>query len=57
MEPIVGIVGIASIRAFLKDPIGGLEESDDPSHGIDGRGIGIRPLRLSARGVMRFPSY
>jgi hypothetical protein len=56
MEPIVGIVDIASIRAFLKDPIGGLEESDDPSHGIDGRGIGIRPLRLSARGVMRFPS-
>jgi hypothetical protein len=47
MEPIVGIIGVATIRAFIKDPIVGLQESDDPSHGIDGRGIGIR----------RFPSY
>ena len=53
----MGIVSIASIRAFIEDPIGGPGKPDDPSHSIDGRGICIRPLRLSTRGMMMFPSY
>jgi hypothetical protein len=37
------------MKVFIKTPKGGLEEPNHLSDSIDGRGIGIRPLRLSAR--------
>src|SRR5215831_11514439 len=52
MEPIVGIVGIASVRAVLGDPIAGPwnNRTPVPQHRWS-------RFRLSARGVMRFPIY